>query len=43
MNGAMWTAVAAVLVWVAAAIKKVVSSGNPVTIQAILKEIFTFN
>lgn len=43
MSGAIWTAIAAGLLWIAAAIKKVVESGQPITIGAIWKEIITFN
>jgi hypothetical protein len=39
----MWTVIAGVLIWVAAAIKKVLASGQPFTLAALLKEIFTFN
>ena len=41
--GAVWTAVAAGLVWVAAAIRKVLAGGPPYTIGKILKEIFSFS
>jgi hypothetical protein len=43
MNSVVWTAIGAALVWVGAAIKKLVDAGTPVTFGALLKEIFTFN
>ena len=39
----IWTGLAAGLVWVAAAINKVLAGGPPYTIAKILSEIFSFS